>query len=325
MKKNLFLVYLWSVLLLLPACTTLQPFSYDRLQTADVNFPSQIRMVGVVNYAPQDKQEKDSIGGLWHGDGKVATETLAQEIAATDYFDQVVVCDSALRGPEHEGEEFLPAYRVDSLFSVLGVDLLFAVEQVSVELKNGSIFIPEIMANLHVIDGIVTPVVRAYIAGREMPLFSVSKSDTIFWELSPELTYGQMIKEASEHAAMLPVKSLLPHWEEVSRSYFDGGNVEMRDAGVYVREGEWEEAAVQWKKVYDNKKGKAKMRAGYNLAVYSEMKNDFVAAKDYLDTAYALSVEQSWEQQLILLYQFKLEEERQKNQRLNIQMKRFEP
>ena len=67
------------------------------------------------------------------------------------------------------------------------------------------------------------------------------------------------------------------------------------------------------------------MRAGYNLAVYSEMKNDFEAAKDYLDTVASLAVEQSWEQQLILLYQFKLEEERQKNQRLNIQMKCFEP
>jgi len=325
MKKKLFLVYLWSVLLLLPACTTLQPFSYDRLQAADVNFPSQVRMVGVINYAPQDKQEKDSIGGLWHGDGKVATETLAQEIAATNYFDQVIVCDSALRGPEHEGEEVLPAYRVDSLFSVLGVDLLFAVEQVSVELKNGSIFIPEIMADLHVMDGIVTPVVRAYIAGRDMPLFSVSKSDTIFWELSSELTYGQMIKEASEHAAMLPVKFLLPHWEEVSRYYFDGGNVEMRDAGVYVREGEWEEAAVLWKKIYDKKKGKAKMRAAFNLAVYSEMKNDFAEAEEYLDTAYELSGENSMEQQLILFYRLKLEIEYQNNQRLNVQMKRFEP
>lgn len=323
MKKKLFLVYLWSVLLFLSSCTTLQPFSYDRLQAADVNFPSQVRTVGVINYVPQDKQEKDSIGGLWHGDGKVATETLAQEIAATNYFDQVIVCDSALRGPEHEVEEFLPAYRVDSLFSVLGVDLLFAVEQVPVELKNGSIFIPEIMANLHVI--IVNPVVRAYIAGRDMPLFSVSKSDTIFWELSSDLTYGQMIKEASEHAAMLPVKFLLPHWEEVSRYYFDGGNVEMRDAGVYVREGEWEEAAVLWKKIYDKKKGKAKMRAGYNLAVYSEMKDDFAGAEEYLNTAYELSDENSWEQQLILLYRLKLEIEHQNNQRLNVQMKRFGP
>ena len=66
------------------------------------------------------------------------------------------------------------------------------------------------------------------------------------------------------------------------------------------------------------------MRAAYNLAVYSEMKDDFEVAKGYLDAAYALAKEGSWEQQLILFYQMKMEEERQKNQRLSVQMKRFE-
>jgi hypothetical protein len=37
-----------------------------------------------------------------------------------------------------------------------------------------------------------------------------------------------------------------------------------------------------------------------------------------------LAKEGSWEQQLILFYQMKMEEERQKNQRLSVQMKRFE-
>ena len=67
------------------------------------------------------------------------------------------------------------------------------------------------------------------------------------------------------------------------------------------------------------------MRAAYNLAVYSEMQNDFVGAKEYLDAALALADENSWEQQLILIYQLNLEDECQRNQRLNIQMKRFEP
>ena len=99
----------------------------------------------------------------------------------------------------------------------------------------------------------------------------------------------------------------------------------MRDAGVYVREQNWEEASVLWKNIYDKKKGKAKMRAAYNLAVYSEMKDDFEYAKEYLATACALADEGSWEHQLILFYQMKLEEERKKNLRLNVQMKRFEP
>ncbi|MBQ2858240.1 MAG: hypothetical protein IJE78_14185 [Bacteroidaceae bacterium] len=313
------------VLCLFSSCTTLQTISFERLQAADISFPEQVRTVGVINYVPQDNMGADSLLGLWNGDGTVAVEALAQEIAATNYFEQVLVCDSAFRGDTNVGEEAIPSYQTDSLIRLLGVDMLFAIERVQVELKNGSIFFPEMMANLLVVDGIVTPVVRAYIAGRDIPLFSFSKSDTIYWELSSELTYEQMIKEASEYAAQLPVKYLLPHWKEVSRYYFDGGNAEMRDAGVYVREQDWEAASVLWQKLHDTRKGKTKMRAAYNLALYYELLEDFERAKEYLDIASSLAQEGTWENQLIEYYRLQLEEQGQENRMLKIQMKRFEP
>jgi len=313
------------VLCLFSSCTTLQTISFERLQAADISFPEQVRTVGVINYVPQDNMGADSLLGLWNGDGTVAVEALAQEIAATNYFEQVLVCDSAFRGDTNVGEEAIPSYQTDSLIRLLGVDMLFAIERVQVELKNGSIFFPEMMANLLVVDGIVTPVVRAYIAGRDIPLFSFSKSDTIYWELSSKLTYEQMIKEASEYAAQLPVKYLLPHWKEVSRYYFDGGNAEMRDAGVYVREQDWEAASVLWQKLHDTRKGKTKMRAAYNLALYYELLEDFERAKEYLDIASSLTQEGTWENQLIEYYRLQLEEQGQENRMLKIQMKRFEP
>jgi hypothetical protein len=186
-------------------------------------------------------------------------------------------------------------------------------------------FIPELYATVPAVDGVVTSVVRAYLKQREEPLFTIQKTDTLCWELTPKLTFGDVVKDVSRYAATMPIRNLLPYWSEIERFYFDGGNFEMRDAGVYVREQNWEEASVLWKNVYDKKKGKAKMRAAYNLAVYSEMKDDFEYAKEYLATACALADEGSWEHQLILIYQLKLEEERKKNLRLNVQMKRFEP
>jgi len=323
MKTKITLLLL--VLCLFSSCTTLQTISFERLQAADISFPEQVRTVGVINYVPQDNMGADSLLGLWNGDGTVAVEALAQEIAATNYFEQVLVCDSAFRGDTNVGEEAIPSYQTDSLIRLLGVDMLFAIERVQVELKNGSIFFPEMMANLLVVDGIVTPVVKAYIAGRDIPLFSFSKSDTIYWELSSELTYEQMIKEASEYAAQLPVKYLLPHWKEVSRYYFDGGNAEMRDAGVYVREQDWEAASVLWQKLHDTRKGKTKMRAAYNLALYYELLEDFERAKEYLDIASSLAQEGTWENQLIEYYRLQLEEQGQENRMLKIQMKRFEP
>lgn len=313
------------VLCLFSACTTLQTISFERLQAADVSYPDQVRTVGVINYAPQDKQERDSILGLWNGDGMVTVESLAWEIAATDYFNQVVVCDSALRPVGMGNEEILPMSQADSLIQALGVDMLFAVEQVRIELKEGSLFHTELMVDVPAVDGVITPLVRAYVSGRSAPLFSISKTDTICWVVSPELTFGQIMQEASDFAATLPVSYLLPHWKEMNRYYFDGGNMEMRDAGVYIREQNWEGAAALWQKLHDGRKGKVKMRAAYNLALNYELQGDYERAKEYLDTALSLASKGSWEHQLIEYYRLQLDEQARENRMLQIQMKRFEP
>lgn len=313
------------VLCLFSACTTLQTISFERLQAADVSYPDQVRTVGVINYAPQNEQERDSILGLWNGDGMVTVESLAREIAATDYFNQVVVCDSALRPVGMGNEEILPMSQADSLIQALGVDMLFAVEQVRIELKEGSLFHTELMVDVPAVDGVITPLVRAYVSGRNAPLFSISKTDTICWVVSPELTFGQIMQEASDFAATLPVSYLLPHWKEMNRYYFDGGNMEMRDAGVYIREQNWEGAAALWQKLHDGRKGKVKMRAAYNLALNYELQGDYERAKEYLDTALSLASEGSWEHQLIEYYRLQLDEQARENRMLQIQMKRFEP
>ena len=61
MKKNFFLVGLWGVLLFLSACSSLQPFSYERLQPADVSFPTQIQKVGIVNNMPDVHQDYKNV------------------------------------------------------------------------------------------------------------------------------------------------------------------------------------------------------------------------------------------------------------------------
>ena len=330
MKKILFVVYVLGIVGLLPSCTILQPFSFERLQAADVSFPEQVKSVGIVNYMPEldwDDESVDYRSGLLEGDGKIATEALAQGIAETGYFSQVVICDSVLctqRGARDE-DMVIQAEMADSLMQALGVDLLFAMERVQIQLKEGVLFMPEVMLEVPAIDGAVIPLVRVYVPGRNAPLYSVSKADTISWELTPELSYNQMVEDASGHAGALSVTHLIPHWKELHRYYFDGGNADMRDAGVYVREQEWKEAADLWHQLYDKRKGKIRMQAAYNLALYYEMQNDLEQAKYYLDAAASLAKEGSGEAQLIMFYQLQLEEQMKQSQRLQLQMKRFEP
>lgn len=326
MKKLFWIMFVCGIVALFQACTTIRHISFERLQAADVNFPEQITTVGVVNYMPPFVPDSAAYSsGRLEGDGKVVAERLAQEIAATRYFNRVVIGDSALCTTLEDWEQPMPFVKADSLIRTLGVDMLFSVERVQIQLQESSYFQMEQMAEIPVLDGIITPLVRTYIPGRSNPLFSFSKTDTIYWELMPGLTYEQIIKDASEYAAQLPMDCLLPHWTEVDRIYFDGGNVNMRDAGVYVREQDWNQACLLWQELYDTKKGKVKMRAAYNLALYYELQEDFVRAKEYLETALALAPENSWEMQFIQYYQLQLDEQAKLNQRLKVQMKRFEP
>ena len=322
------IIVLLLVASLFSACTTLRSISFERLQAADVSFPEQIRTVGVVNYMPDSSQGEKNVdyaSNVLQGDGRIAAETFAQEIAATNYFDKVVICDSAMHQVDRGMPSSMSQEMVKSLLQSLEVDMLFVMEQLNIQLKEGYLYAPEIMEYVPSMDAAVTPVMKVYVANRNAPLFTVSKSDTICWEYLPSLTVNQVIKDASEYGATMPVEHLLPHWKEMHRFYYDGGFVDMRDAAVFVREQNWDAALRLWQKVYDGKKkGKAKMRAAFNMALYYEMQDDYDRALSYLEEALPWVDAESPDGSLLRFYRMQLEEQKQKNLKLKIQMKRFE-
>lgn len=318
MKNVLFILGFMSFF---ASCTTVGTLSYDRLQAADVNYPEMVRRVGVVNNMPPSSLVEATSSDVLEGDGQVMAESFAQAIAGTDYFDQVVLCDSSLFVASSNG---LSKAQVDSLVQVLDVDLLFSLDRVHIRLKEDSYFVPGLPVPVSTIDGIITPVVQVYASGRHTPLFTVSKSDSIYWEVTPSLDLKRVVTDASEFAATIPMKYLLPYWEEINRYFYNGGDVNMRDAAVAVQEGDWDTAYQLWEQAYRQKKGTARMRAAYNLALYYEMIDDFEQAKMYLSEALKLAKEGSAEKNMMEFYQIQLNSLADKNGRLKMQMQRFE-
>ena len=338
LMKYIFSLLLWSALVVvMTSCGTINTIHFDQLKAGEVSFPEVIRRVGIINNMPiieGGEKELAQADGLLEGDGKVAAEVLAQEIASIGYFDEVVICDSALCDlkvslKSHQGvrEEWqgapLSKEEIDEWLEQLDVDMLFSLERIHVELKENHILLDGIVS-VPVLDGAISSILRVYAPGRERPLFMLNKQDTIFWEPNSSLTFTKIVKEASEHAASILVPYLLPSWKEVSRHYFDGGGVEMRDAGVYVREHNWEEAYSLWKKVYETKKGNHKMRAAFNLALYSEIQGDFDQAKAYIEVAKELVKPESYDAIVVHGYQLKLDSLAKEYQQLRIQMSRFD-
>lgn len=326
MKKSVSLI-LAVIGVAMVSCSTMQTVTFDRLEAADVNFPATVKNVAVVNNMPIYEVGKNhkEISLQLEGDGKIASEALAKGIADANYFEQVVICDSALRGKDGEprANVLLTKDEVKQLATDLGADMIFSFDQVHVQTRPGFILFADYPLPIDAVEGIVTPVVRIYVPNREGPLLVVSKQDTISWEINPSLSDQQIVKEASEYAAYLPINHLLPHWKETTRLYYDGGNVDMRDAGVCVRENDWDGAYKLWKNVYDKKKGRQQMKAANNIALYYEMKDDFTKAREWAEKALKQAKSGSSDEYHIYFYIQALLERESKLSRLNVQMQRF--
>ncbi len=302
MKKRTLYGALLAGLFGLQACQSVEQLSIDYLIPAEISFPADLKRVAIVNNMPEvpdnklvSSKEEETKGetevarqtAYYNGDARIATEALAEAVAERNYFDLVVICDSALRSHDvHPREATLAQEEVRQLTNDLGVDILIALENLQLKSVRRLDYVPEWNGFYATADVKVYPTVRLYLPNRSVPMATIHGNDSIFWDkagvdediLGQLVSEEDLIKEASEFAGTIPVKHLLPYWTTAPRYLFTGGTVNMRDAAVYVKEGNWAEAIALWKREYEQKKGKKKMYAAYNIALGYEMQDQMEEA-----------------------------------------------
>ena len=328
MKRSASLIILVAGTLF-ASCSSLQTISFDQLQAADVSFPDAVRKVAVINNMPvlKTKDNHEILSSELEGDGKVASEALAENIANVNYFDQVIICDSVFRAQDKvpRVNVILTKEEVRKLSEDLGVDMILSFDRIHIQTKPGVLFYPDFPMPIDAVDGIISPIVRVYIPNRDKPLFVVAKQDTISWEIEPALSDRKIVKEASEYAASIPVEHLLPHWDEVARFYLRWREVLKCAMPVYIFVRTiGSEAYSQRKIAYEKRKGQQKMKAAFNIALYYEIKDNVEQAKEWLGKAKKLVKSGSRDEQLIAFYSLELEKRGSKLSQLRIQMKRFD-
>lgn len=200
---------------------------------------------------PEPKKNILTLGQI-EGEGKKATEALAGLLADSKYFNQVIICDSALRSDNYSTN--LSVDEVGNLSSMLGVDMIISFERLLLNVEKKEFINPGWDASIPVLQAQVTPVVRLYLPGRQNPLVELSATDSLYFDLGYRISEKELIQEATSHAASVICNKIVPYWQTVNRLYFNGGGVEMRDAGVYVNEGNWEAARELWTQVYNRQK-----------------------------------------------------------------------
>jgi hypothetical protein len=314
--------------LLTTACTSIQPVTFERLAAADVSFPETVRRIAVVNNVPVIEPESQAgvLTPWMEADGPTATEALAEEIASTRYFESVVIADSALntRGATGLDETLLTHEQITRCTADLDADLLVSLDRVILQVRPTYIYDDGVPFPVEGVEAVITPVVRVYLPERDAPLFTIAPSDSIHWLASPQLTDSLVRHEAADYAGGIPLRHLLPHWQEISRYYYDGGNVDMRDAAVNVREQQWAEAAALWRRVYDTKRGRVHRLAAYNLALYYEMQDEASRALKYIDEVVAATKPGSEERLQAEAYKEQLTHRAKEIGKLGAQMQRFD-
>lgn len=315
MAKSYTLAFIALFLLTLGSCQSLEHIPIDYLQPADLSFPPQLRKVAIVNNTsntPDNKliteTEKIKEGvplisratAYANGNPKITTESLAEEIAQQNYFEEVVICDSALRANDKlSRESMLSQEEVSQLTSDLGVDFIIALENLQLKATKTVRYLDAFNCFQAAVDVKVYPTVRVYLPERSRPMNTLHPNDSIFWEefgataieaTTRMIPDKQMLQEAAVFAGTIPVKYIVPVWKKGTRYLYTGGSVPMRDAAIYVRENSWDNAYELWNQAFESSKNqKKKMRAALNIAVYYEMKDSLAKAEEWAEKAQQLA------------------------------------
>ncbi|MCI1683354.1 MAG: DUF6340 family protein [Bacteroides sp.] len=303
-KKTCCLLVVCS--LLFSACQSIEQISIDYMLPANVSFPASLKRVAVVNNMPdipdnktiitEDEKPKGKNEVLiqtkyFNGNAVTATESLAKALAKENYFDEVVICDSALRSNDMiPRESVLSKNEVERLTRELDVDFLIALENVQLKTTRKIDYIPEWNIFHGTVDVKAYTAVRVYLPNRNGPMVTITPVDSIFWEKedykleyvrSHLISEKEMLEQASEFAGSTPVHHLLPYWETGTRYYFIGNSAPMRDAAIQVKAGDWSKAIKLWEEIYEKKKGKQQMYAAYNIALGYEMQDSINTAENW--------------------------------------------
>ncbi|MDL2213719.1 DUF6340 family protein [Bacteroides sp. OttesenSCG-928-J23] len=363
--KNLYYIFILGCMLTIASCQTLEVISIDYLMPADLNFPPEIKQVGIVNNVhtntPGNYQilAGDTIKRVYEiarkvnfydGDAKLTTESLAEAIAEANYFDAVVVSDSALRANDHIARQnTLSQQEVNELTMELDVDMIIALESIQIKTIH-TVTYAEGGGYLGIVDAKIYPGLTLYLPNRSAPLAHINAVDSIFWEdlftsqiraQTMVTTKEELIKETSIYAGGIPVKHLLPYWQTYERVMYNTNKAAMRDAFILAKQGSWDKALALWQSVYQSKKKKDQMCAAFNIGLYYEVNDNIDEAITWTQKAVDLAreidkitdtnnIKISFETSGNINYRvaaYYLEKLRQRKEELNklsMQMRRFE-
>lgn len=286
MKKLLssFIFHL-STLLLLSSCSEVLYLNIEQMLPPEVISEHAKRSVGVVNnFSQNNVVVANQEMMILPCNADTVKEKVALAFANADIMERVVVLDSLLYHPDSTTRHILTQAEVNNLCQKLNVEMIYSIEYACLAFNPTARFIARTL-DAYLCARIYTPD-RDSIAGT-----SVMDKETLdYWVNSTE-EIATLAPQIPALLAQNAIEPYLPSWKERGRAFYhDRLCYALREAKVYVHEGNWAEAAKQWQSLKNSKLRNYRFMAAYNMALYYEMTDNIEAALASLALAEELSI-----------------------------------
>ncbi len=267
-------------LLLLSSCSELLYINIEQMLPPEVTPSHRAKSIGIVNnFNKNNVVVANNEAVILPCDVDTLRELIAHTFAESGIMDRVVILDSLLYHPDSITPHILTSTEVNDLCQLLEVEMIYSIDYACLTYHPAARFISRPL-NAYLCSRIYTPD-RDSISG-----ISILDKGTIDCWIDNSDEIASIVPHIPAMLSEACIKSYLPSWKERERVfYYDRLCYEMREAKVYIYEGNWEDAAEQWHELLRSKLRAYRFMAAYNLALYYEMTDRIDEALASLDQA----------------------------------------
>lgn len=298
--------FILILITVLTSCSSYEILNIDVLKPAKHTFQPEIKSVVLVDnsrpYRGKDVHSvkalssKFSVDTIWVDNfSTLSLISLKEELQSRMFFDSVYMHPDRLKQDDRLINRALNWQQVDDLCKQYNAQAVIAFEK---DIYNTRIQVDRTYVydgNLYgYLDASGVILWRAYNNLNRELIYKETQLDTISWDalgynmedIARELpTIKASLEELAIYMGSQAADYATPLWESQRRGYYATGNFHFLQATEFVRKQEWGEAVKLWKYVFDNYKKKTKARAAYNLALASEMLDDYESSQYWLAQA----------------------------------------
>ena len=278
-----------ALLLLTTSCESsrVYQFSIDYMQPAKQTLSPKITSIAMINNIKTDDITNQSINlAKWEVNTTDIYANMIASVAETEYFDKIIIAKQKWINPLKDIPQ-LSKETAQGIIEDLKPNAVVALEQLNIEdLKTNR-------SSPYYIEGynrlVINPAISVYENNTEVNRIHIDLTDTIYVPQSTDensklhpaiiLDTGNIISKA---IADILATAITPTWTNTERFLFSDEPLFKEANKNYIKD-MFEEAAENCIAIYEKSDNdKNRMKAAHNTAIYNELQDNLLVAKDWI-------------------------------------------